>query len=89
MATTTRDPLADPCCPHCGGSGIEFDCGGYENTCYCTFTYTRSGSVHEVLTRTLPKDQPCPTCGAANALDHEAAARGYQCNACAQAGKGW
>jgi hypothetical protein len=39
-------------------------------------------------TRSNPRDQPCPTCGAENVLTRIDARRGYQCDGCADAAEG-
>ncbi len=50
--------------------------------------FARSGSALRAATRGNPRNLPCPTCGATNALTPLDVARGYQCDRCADAAEG-
>ena len=45
-------------------------------------------SALRAATRRNPRNRTCPTCGTKNVLTPLDVARGYQCNACADAAEG-
>lgn len=45
-------------------------------------------SALRAATRSNPRNLPCPTCGEPNRLTPADRARGYQCDACADAAEG-
>ena len=47
--------------------------------------FARPGSALRAATRSNPRNLPCPTCGAPDVLTPADRARGYQCDACADA----
>lgn len=46
-------------------------------------------SALRASSRSNPRNLPCPTCDAPNRLTPADKARGYQCDACADAAEGW
>ena len=46
-------------------------------------------SALRAATRSNPRDRPCPSCKTANVLTRADAARGYQCDRCADADEGF
>lgn len=50
--------------------------------------FENPGSALRATTRRNPRNQPCPTCGAENALTPADVAAHYQCDACADAAEG-
>lgn len=49
------------------------------------FTDPGGRSALRAATRKNPRNRPCPTCGRKNVLTPLDVARGYQCDACADA----
>lgn len=50
--------------------------------------FAQAGSALRAATRHNPRNLPCPNCGAEDALTPADAARGYQCDRCADAAEG-
>jgi len=48
-----------------------------------TFADPGGNSALRAASRSNPRNLPCPSCGAKNALTPADRARGYQCNRCA------
>mgnify|MGYP003150307339 CR=1 FL=1 len=48
-----------------------------------------SNSALRRAKRGNPRNLPCPTCGERNRLTPADKAKGYQCDACADAAEGW
>ncbi len=51
--------------------------------------FASPGSALRAASRSNPRDCDCPTCGAENVLTRIDRARGYQCDACADAAEGF
>jgi hypothetical protein len=47
--------------------------------------FAQPGSALRAATHDNPRDLPCPNCGTENVLTRIDRARGYQCDACADA----
>lgn len=51
--------------------------------------FAREGSALRAATSRNPRNLPCPTCGAENALTPADVQKGYQCDSCADSDEGW